>query len=212
MLLLFICLCMMNIVRNINQLTKIFVIAICGILLIIKIFPGIVVSYGEKIMHSFQEISSEQAMWNDTSIVQDWRGYEVYCAKRQFHNYTIQEKLLGKGFGATVDVRSYAHLVTSEDTLPYLHNGYYTALVKNEVAGITLIILYWCSMIYGIRRSKIDRYERKLALGIVIGMALSMSFIHGVFWGGNEEIFYLFLVWINAKSNYRDESIGIIEV
>ena len=207
MILLFVCLCSIGLVRHIKQIAKIFLVVFVGILILTRIFPEIVESYEEKIIHSFEEVSSLQSVWDDVSIVQNWRGYEVYCAKREFNSYTLLEQILGKGFGATVDAGDYAHLVTSEDSLPYLHNGYYTTLIKGGILGIGLVILYWCSMIYGIKKKKISKYEKDLSFGIVIGMALSMIFIHGVFWGGNEEIFYLFLVWVNAESNYKGKNL-----
>lgn len=206
MILLFVCLCSIGLVRHMKQMAKIIIVVFVSILILTRVFPEIVESYGEKIIHSFEEVSSLQSVWDDVSIVQNWRGYEVYCAKREFDNYTLLEQIFGKGFGATVDAGEYAHLVTSEDSLPYLHNGYYTTLIKGGILGIGLVILYWCSMIYGIKRGTISKYERELSFGIVIGMALSMIFIHGVFWGGNEEIFYLFLVWVNAESNYKGKT------
>lgn len=207
MILLFVCLCSVGLVRHIKQVAKIIFVVFASVLILTRIFPDIVESYGEKIIHSFEEVSSSQSVWDDVSIVQNWRGYEVYCAKREFDRYTLPEQILGKGFGATVDAGEYAHLVTSEDSLPYLHNGYYTTLIKGGILGIGLVILYWCSMIYGIEKEKIGRYEKDLSFGIVIGMALSMIFIHGVFWGGNEEIFYLFLVWVNAERSYRRKNL-----
>lgn len=210
MILFFVSLCAVGLVKHTKQIFKIFVVILLGILLITQISPGVIESYGTKISHSFQEISSSQPVWNETAIVQNWRGYEVYCAKQEYRRFTLLEQILGRGFGATVDVGDYAYLVTSEDTLPYLHNGYYTTLIKNGILGIVLIVLYWCSLFYGIKKKSISKYEKDLAWGIVIGMALSMFFIHGVFWGGNEEVFYLFLVWLKAKSNCRGNDIKVL--
>lgn len=203
MILVFVSLCAVGLAKRIKQMSKVLVVIFLGVLVINRISPGIIESYSAKIMHSFQEISSAQPVWNASSIVQNWRGYEVYCAKQGYKKYTVLEQILGKGFGATVDVGNYAYLVTSENALPYLHNGYYTTLIKNGILGLVLTILYWYSLLYKIKKGCIGQYEQNLAVGTVIGMALSMFFIHGVFWGGNEVVFYLFLVWVKAKSNSR---------
>lgn len=211
MILLFMCLCSIGLVKHMKQIAKILVVVFLGIFIITKVFPGMIESYFEKILHSFQEISSAQSVWDNASIVQNWRGYEVYCAIEEYDKYTFLEQLFGKGFGATVDVGEYAYLVTSEDTLPYLHNGYYTTLIKNGILGIILVVLYWFSLLYGIKKLSVSKNEKNLAFGIVIGLALSMFFIHGVFWGGNEEVFYLFLVCMNTKSDMTEETMRLME-
>lgn len=148
-----------------------------------NMFPDIASTFMNKVTRSFTEMSSSNAAWDDGSIVNNWRGYEVYCAQKQFSAYNMVEKVIGRGFGATVDANGYARLVTSEDSLPYLHNGYYTTLIKMGVAGVFFNFVYWIAL-YIERKKRLERYEKKNCIGLIAAMASSMLAIHGIFWGG----------------------------
>ena len=130
-----------------------FALAGMAMMVMWHIFPDVADTFVYKINRSFTEVASSSENWNDSTVVSNWRGYEVHCAKQEFSKYTSMEKLFGKGFGATVDAHGYARLVTSENSLPYLHNGYYTTLIKMGIVGGALNIMYWVAL-YRERKTK----------------------------------------------------------
>ena len=70
--------------------------------------------------------------------------------------------------------------------------------------GIVLTIGYYCFAIYHYVKLSIPKYEKRLAIGIIIAMVVSMAVIHGFFWGGAQFIVFLVLV-IAEKRSTRGE-------
>lgn len=181
--LILICLSIPFIKKYFSIILKSFVMLGLVAMVIGKVFPEISHTFITKIQNSLVEISSNESKWDDYAIVTNWRGYEVYCAKQEFSRYNLPQKLIGKGFGARVDANGYAHLVTSEEYLPYLHNGYYTTLIKMGLIGVFLNILYWIAL-YMDKKNKTDQYEKNISFGVISFLVISMAIIHGIFWGG----------------------------
>lgn len=177
--------------RRAGTVMKGFALAGMAMMVMWHIFPDVAGTFIYKINRSFTEVASSSENWNDSTVVSNWRGYEVHCAKQEFSKYTSMEKLFGKGFGATVDAHGYARLVTSENSLPYLHNGYYTTLIKMGIVGGALNIMYWVAL-YRERKTKERNYNNGVFLGVIAALATSMSVIHGIFWGGQHSFPYYF--------------------
>lgn len=181
--LILICLSIPFIKKHLRTILKSSVMLVLVAMVIWQGFPEISHTFMTKIQNSLVEISSNESKWDDNAIVTNWRGYEVYCAKREFSGYSFPQRAFGKGFGARVDAYGYARLVTSEAFLPYLHNGYYTTLMKMGVIGVFLNILYWIAL-YMDTKNKTSQYEKNLSIGVISALAISMTVIHGIFWGG----------------------------
>lgn len=181
--LILICLSIPFIKKHFSTILKGSVILVLAAMVIWELFPEISHTFVTKIQNSLVEISSNESNWDDYAVVTNWRGYEVYCAKQEFSGYSLPQKVIGKGFGARVDVHGYARLVTSEAYLPYLHNGYYTTLIKMGIIGVSLNILYWIAL-YMDTKNKTEQYEKNISLGVISALAISMTIIHGIFWGG----------------------------
>ena len=173
-----------------SAIIKCILLGIVGLIAVSYLLPNVWTSFIDKIMNSVTEISASNS-WSDYNI--NWRGFEVYSAKKVFSQYSIFAQVFGKGFGSTVDVGGYAYLVTSEAALPYLHNGYYTTLIKGGICGMVLTIGYYLTMIHRYIKLNILRYEKRLCIGMVASMAVSMAVIHGFFWGGAQFVVFCIL-------------------
>lgn len=114
--------------------------------LVASLFPDITREFVAKVKNSAWEMSPFHEEWDWYTINNAWRGYEVYCALVRFMNADFLEKLLGGGFGATLDVFGFAYLVTTEESLPFLHNGYFTQLMVFGVVGLTAIVGWFASV------------------------------------------------------------------
>lgn len=199
----FLCLIIMGQYDRMSAMIKCILLGIVGLIAVSYLLPNVWTSFMDKIMNSVTEISASNT-WSNYNIVNNWRGFEVYSAKKAFSQYSIFAQVFGKGFGATVDVGHYAYLVTSETALPYLHNGYYTTLIKGGILGIVLTIGYFGANILYVRERVSFKYEKRLAIGLIISMILTMSVIHGIFWGGPQLTAFVLLVQME-KGITRDE-------
>lgn len=190
-ILILLCLVVTGRYDRMSSIIKCALLGVAALICVSYFLPNIWTTFWDKILNSVTEISASN-QWSDYNIVNNWRGYEVYSAQKCFSKYSAFSKIFGAGFGATVDVGNYAYLVTSEDTLPYLHNGYYTTLIKGGISGIILTIGYYLTMGCYYLKLNISTYEKRLCIGIVAAMAVSMAVIHGFFWGGAQLlVFYI---------------------
>lgn len=194
----FLCLVITSQYDRISAIIKCILLGIVGLIAVSYLLPNVWTSFIDKIMNSVTEISASNS-WSDYNIVNNWRGFEVYSAKKVFSQYSIFAQVFGKGFGSTVDVGGYAYLVTSEATLPYLHNGYYTTLIKGGILGIVLTIGYFGANILYVKEHVSFKYEKRLAIGLIISMILTMSVIHGIFWGGPQLTAFVLLVQMEKE-------------
>lgn len=168
--------------RNIKIIVRIIVLIGFCLMVVVILLPGVFGVFYDKLLNSFSEISSSNR-WTLDAIVQNWRGYEVYCARQTVLKYSPFESLFGKGFGATVKTR-YAWLVTGESQLPFLHNGYYTALIKGGMVGLILyIMLFVMQLLFALNQRKFDMYQKNLYIGIVIALAFTSIAVQGVYFG-----------------------------
>ena len=111
---------------NFKKIIKVFFGFFIVFFIVMILFPELTYSFMLKVNNSINELSYSNKVWNITNIVQNWRGYEMYCEIQQFNASNFFEKLFGAGFGASLDVHGYSYLVTNEPYLLFLHNGYFT--------------------------------------------------------------------------------------
>lgn len=176
-----------------------FIKLILGIILLLLILsfvmPETTSYFVYKIFHSLQEIGYNGA-WTNTAVVSNWRGYEIHCAQQHFGESNLFYKFFGDGYGAYLDVGRFAFLVTSEKAIPFLHNGYYTALLKTGAMGVILNLLYYIiNFCVAPRRIK-NTFDRKFVMGIVLSMAFSAWTVGGVLIGYMIPLYALILVWL----------------
>lgn len=184
--------------KAISRLIK-FVLPIALIMMVVySMQPDVANTFLSKVSNSLTEISGNKTQWSVSDAVVDWRGYELYCAKRTFEDYNLLEKLVGKGFGATVTA-PYAYLITSESTLPFLHNGFYTALIKDGLIGVALYIAFFASQWWHICKQK-QSNEKSICTGIILGLFITSYVVQGVYFGTMFILPLTVFVWLNRKN------------
>lgn len=205
LILIFLCLIITMGFRKFKPLLKLGLVGVVLLILVSYFVPSVLTFFIEKIEHSMTEVSSSSTTWTEHDIVWNWRGYEMYCAVEQFNEYDFLTKLFGKGFGQLIDAQGYAKLVTGEDGLAFLHNGYYTSLIKCGFLGVGLYLSFFFECFHFFKHKYITTYERRLVLGIIIAMAVSAYFIGGVFWGGGSLIIYMIFGWVAVDNSNIEE-------
>ena len=162
-----------------------------GAIAVYTAFPAIFQNYIDRISNSFTEISYDQEPWDHVTIVTNWRGYEVYCEIQKFRNVGMIEKMFGGGFGAQLDVGGKAYLVTTEPTLPFLHNGYFSILMIWGVVGCIAYI--FMLMVLYLRGGAFTGKERGFWKSLVIVMAVDTIFVHGLFFSTSVASLFFYL-------------------
>jgi len=153
----------------------------------------------EKVLDAATELSSGQSYWTYSQIVNNWRGYEVFCEKIRFADAGLFEKIFGGGFGVGLDVFGYAYLVSNADTLSHLHNGYYTQLMIWGISGLIAMIMMFALLLAKSRKIKI-RQDRFFYQGIIVTMAVITAFVKGPFFSGGVAVlfFYMSLLYFSS--------------
>ncbi len=154
------------------------------------VFPSVFESYMGRLLNSLTEISYIQDSWDHMSIVTNWRGYEVYCELEKFRNTTILEQIFGGGFGTQLNVKGKAYLVTTEATLPFLHNGYFSILMIWGVFGC-MAYIFMISILY--QSGGLTGEMRRFWKALVIVVVADTFFIHGLFFGTSVASIFLYL-------------------
>lgn len=191
-------------IRNFKKFLGFTAIAALAFGAIYLIIPDFVGEFIEKIAYSFNEISSDNT-WNDSTIVNNWRGYEAYNFSLWYQESGFAGKIFGGGFGTTLDVgEEYAHIVTGEDTLGYLHNAYLTFIMKNGILGLCCIALFCLCMFCRILKDK-NQNEKRMLIGLFIGIMVTAYFAISVFWSGKDMFILCFIAYLLAckESNYE---------
>lgn len=202
------CLLLPSLLHRKKIMTLIRYIAIFGIVMygVYLLSPSIMNVFLDKVMNSFTEISSSNS-WTIESVVENWRGYEVYAAIQEFEKYNVLQMFIGKGFGAIVHT-PYAWLVTGENGLPFLHNGYFTALIKGGILGcISYFMIFICQYIEIKRLEKSDFFYRRTCIGIIIGLMITSIVVQGIFFGSMYFVPLLILSWSIVSNSTRSKKL-----
>lgn len=154
-------------------------------------FPAVFHSFMERLANSLTEISHANDPWNHIAIVTNWRGYEVYCELQKFRQAGMIEQILGGGFGAQLDVQGKAYLVTTEPTLPFLHNGYFSILMIWGISGCAAYILLLIALY--LRNRVLAEGEKQFWKALVMIIAVDTIFVHGLFFSTGIAGVFLYL-------------------
>lgn len=106
-------------------------------------------------------------------IMSNWRGYESERAWKTFHSGSTVQVLFGQGFGQDVDIGFFIELGNGKfHSVPIMHNGYMTLLVKTGIVGLGiyvgfLIVLIWLGHTLP-DRTDLARNVGQLLIGISI--------------------------------------------
>lgn len=185
---------------------------ICGTLIVLAAVcatvPNLMTSFIEKMQDSFTEINFHTTDWDWANINHNWRGYEVYCAIQQFLGESMPEKLFGGGFGTTLDVQGNAFLVTDEDTLVFLHNGYFTQLLVWGVVGVILLVLWLICFLIMANRLPVDE-DRRLVRGIVFVIAFDTYIMMGPLFSASVAFLFFVMALIKYSTEYEIEPVSV---
>lgn len=169
-----------------------------------------------KSLNSLQEISFRNVEnWNFTNINHNWRGYESYRAQEVFNNGNFVEKIVGFGFGKSVNLGINILLGNEKfSEISILHNGYYYILIKCGIVGVILYALFFVKMLfnlamYSIKNNK--KFEYFLLSGIALSILLVTYVVSGLYNRGSIFIYCFLIGFIsyylkinNIRNNYKN--------
>ena len=153
---------------------------------IVSLMPAAVTSsFMDKVANSLDEVSSSGNVWTESSINRNWRGYEKYCAIKNFDHADSFSKLFGNGFGYQLDMGGYSSLVVkgSSGGIPFLHNGYFSVLFKCGLLGLFCLLLFFCLQMVKAFKNWFSsgNYLYGLVAGILVCLAFCSYVIEGNF-------------------------------
>lgn len=178
--------------KTIKKILTICIVLGIAILILFFILPkSITEQFIAKFISSLSEISFNHK-WDSVAEIQaNWRGYESYCAIKQWQQYNLLNQLFGAGFGERIYVGDYAFLFLNQvdafgrpiDTIAVLHNGYAMQLVKLGIIGTVLYLLFYILIIRrGIKSYRQnDTIEARLLIGVGFELLFQTYFLNGLY-------------------------------
>lgn len=158
----------------------------------------------EKIVKSTTEMSSGNDWNRVASILDNWRGYEVFSAKNQINSMGMFERIFGEGLASKIFVGPYAVYVGVDGmSIPYLHNSFYTILVKLGYFGV----VYYCAFLiinflYFLKKSKLNSLYL-LVPSIIVVLTVNSKLMQGVIVIGHNSILLLVLGYLSSYIIYE---------
>lgn len=164
------------------------------------VMPDFVKLFIEKLVYSLTEVSTKTTTWDYVAINNNWRGYEFYCEIKHFLNANVTEQVFGGGFGSTLDTFGYSYLVSNEETLVFLHNGYGTQLMIWGLNGIALFII-WLVQLYKSSKRCLNNQDKRLIKGFTVIIAIVTSIIMGPFFSEGVAVYLMIMaLFVNGKN------------
>lgn len=160
----------------------------------------------EKIVKSSTEVSSYND-WNQLStILNNWRGYEVYSANVQFNINGMFDKIFGEGLASQIYVGPYAIYVgVNSMSIPYLHNSYYTLLIKLGYIGLLYYIFFLAINFFFYLKKSQHNTSYLLVIGIIAILAVNSKLMQGVVVMGHDAILLVALGYLSIYKNAQKE-------
>ena len=142
-------------------------------------------TFRSQIARSLKEVTVSNYK-NITEITTNFRGYETYKAINTFATGNVKQIILGKGFGALVDLNMTMALSgVNFRKIPVLHNGYAYILVKTGILGIfCYIFFYFILLKYSFKfinsRDPEQILFARLLMGCTLSLMLTMFVVGGI--------------------------------
>lgn len=193
--------------RMTNHSIKILMFYFMLALLFLALIPqDIKNNFLNKVVNSISEISSQNDWNSENSVVSDWRGFENFSALTQFKSYDLTHKIFGEGLGAGIYVGNYAYLVgiTNSLYIPYLHNSFYTILLKMGMIGFLYYALYFVVNIGYLLQKIKENIFYLLPIGLLVGVLLSSLFTQGGIVVGHDSLLLIFLGFSSNRQMYDE--------
>lgn len=191
-------------IRNILKIVPVFIILFVCIYMILP--DVLAIDLTNKFFRSLIEISINNNWTTQENVILNWRGFENYSAIQMYSQGNIFENVFGFGFGSEIYVGEFASIVdeSATNSIPVLHNGYYTILIKTGIIGLLLFISFLIINLYKTSiniKKGIFTYENKVVIGILLLIIVLTFVITGMFSKGSLLIPCLILGYI---PNLRD--------
>lgn len=161
----------------------------------------------EKVIKSSTEVSSDND-WNQLStILNNWRGYEVYSANVQFNINGMFDKIFGEGLASQIYVGPYAIYVgVNGMSIPYLHNSYYTILIKLGYIGLMYYISFLgINFFYYLKKSR-HNAGYLLVIAIIAILAVNSKLMQGVVVMGHDAVLLIVLGYLSIYRDIQQEN------
>ena len=157
----------------------IIIVAALSVIFIYTAAPSHIINdYNAKIEKTSDEINERQSFKTIEDASNSWRGYEAYCATKQWKKSPSINQLFGSGLGKPIYVKFVPYawaekgMVKGHD-IPLLHNAYYTMLVKGGIVGIIFMLLFCLYPLYiGIKSIKRNGFNDEALILITLPIAL----------------------------------------
>nr|WP_269145086.1 O-antigen ligase family protein [Pseudosulfitobacter pseudonitzschiae] len=134
-----------------------------------------------KIQNSINELTFETGE-DRIDMYANWRGFEAYRAYETWLNASFIQKIVGLGFGESIDLGRFVAYESDEiSSLPFVHNAYFTLLVKTGIVGIAAMV-YALFLPFRIRFNRHDPDAvvlNQISCSAAVVLLLTMALIAG---------------------------------
>ena len=163
-------------------------------------------SFGDAFIEKIGKSSTEVSSYNDwnqlSTILNNWRGYEVYSANVQFNMNGMFDKIFGEGLASQIYVGPYAIYVgVNGMSIPYLHNSYYTLLIKLGYIGLLYYIFFLAINFFFYLKKSQHNTGYLLVIGIIAILAVNSKLMQGVVVMGHDAILLVALGYLSTYKN-----------
>lgn len=166
----------------------------------------------EKVVRSLSEVAISDYQTNK-DINLNWRGYESYRAVVDYQSGSWQERIVGQGLGATIDLGIEISLGDREFRyVPIIHNGYLQLLVKTGLIGFILYIYFLGSIVFfrsshasGFQSLREHQSVVRLIRGLGFFLVLASLVVTGIFNQGIFSVLILLGLMVAMTSGTRSE-------
>ena len=169
-----------------------------------------------KLARTLHELTvSDYAGLRDINL--SFRGHEMARALSEFNNSSLPQMLLGRGFGATVDLGVFLPIEVNEAGgrvsaryITLLHNGYMFLLTKTGIVGL-VAFLYALGFLYFVQRHRAAEplagagaRMARLLQAAVVTLATTTYVVGGVFNKQDMFAFMLLTGYLLAHLSHQD--------
>ena len=182
------------------------------VLVVVTVYPSDTQNtLDEKFQKSFTEVSSENEYKDVEDAQQDWRGYEISMAQKQWKNSSFFEQVIGSGNGKLIKINlvpySWKETVDVQDGqygITILHNSYYTLLIKGGLLAVAALLwILFAALRYGFKcvrlKNRILLFEGLIFIQFFFIMGMDAYIVRSLMDKGSVYAVLLLLGWAYGK-------------
>lgn len=169
--------------RRASTYVKTFIVifvAAVGVAILYTYAPAnILEDYTVKVENTSDELNEKQEFNSIEDAMGNWRAYENQSAIKQWESGSPVTQIFGAGLGKGIYIKyvpySWSEL-DEEQTIPLLHNGYYTMLAKGGVVGVAILIFFLLyPAIVGLKSLRRKGYNNEAVILITISIVFAVQ-------------------------------------